>query len=80
MLRTDEAIGLTGNSRYEGFIKDLLQELAADLKFKYRILLPPDGKYGAFDNATGRWSGMVGMLQNGVSRQQWAGHQCVGRT
>ncbi|XP_061537745.1 glutamate receptor ionotropic, kainate 4 [Phycodurus eques] len=52
---------LEGNERYEGFCVDMLKELAAILKFKYRIRLVGDGLYGVL-GANGTWSGMVGEL------------------
>ncbi|XP_061683572.1 glutamate receptor ionotropic, kainate 4 isoform X3 [Syngnathoides biaculeatus] len=52
---------LEGNERYEGFCVDMLKELAAILKFKYRIRLVGDGLYGV-PGANGTWSGMVGEL------------------
>ncbi|KAG7471389.1 hypothetical protein MATL_G00124130 [Megalops atlanticus] len=52
---------LEGNDRYEGFCVDMLKELAAILKFKYRIRLVADGVYGV-PGANGTWTGMVGEL------------------
>ncbi|XP_077397172.1 glutamate receptor ionotropic, kainate 4 isoform X1 [Festucalex cinctus] len=60
MLRPDHQ-DLEGNERYEGFCVDMLKELAAILKFKYRIRLVGDGLYGV-PGANGTWSGMVGEL------------------
>ncbi|KAI5617353.1 glutamate receptor ionotropic, kainate 2 isoform X1 [Silurus asotus] len=50
---------LCGNDRFEGFCVDLLRELAAILGFRYEIQLVEDGKYGAFEESTGQWNGMV---------------------
>ncbi|XP_061136690.1 glutamate receptor ionotropic, kainate 4 [Syngnathus typhle] len=60
MLRSDHQ-EMEGNERYEGFCVDMLKELAALLKFKYRIRLVGDGQYGV-PGANGTWSGMVGEL------------------
>jgi hypothetical protein len=58
---------LTGNNRFEGFIKDLLDKISKSNDFKYRIQLSEDGKYGTRDPNTGAWSGMIGMVTNDVS-------------
>ncbi|CAH1170182.1 unnamed protein product [Phaedon cochleariae] len=53
---------LVGNGRLEGFCIDLLKAIATMVNFEYKILLVPDGKYGAFDFETGEWNGMVRQL------------------
>ncbi|TSZ83236.1 Glutamate receptor ionotropic, kainate 2 [Bagarius yarrelli] len=50
---------LCGNDRFEGFCVDLLRELATILGFRYEIQLVEDGKYGAVEESTGQWNGMV---------------------
>lgn len=65
--KSDSSGRLTGNARYEGFIKDLLESVSGILKFKYRLIMSEDGKYGAKDNATGQWNGMIGMINNDES-------------
>uniref|UniRef100_A0A8C0G283 Glutamate receptor n=1 Tax=Chelonoidis abingdonii TaxID=106734 RepID=A0A8C0G283_CHEAB len=50
---------LYGNDRFEGYCIDLLRELATILGFTYEIRLVEDGKYGAQDDASGQWNGMV---------------------
>ncbi|XP_026088021.1 glutamate receptor ionotropic, kainate 5-like isoform X2 [Carassius auratus] len=52
-----------GNDRYEGFCVDMLREMAAMLKFSFRIKLVDDGLYGA-PEPNGSWTGMVGELIN----------------
>lgn len=52
-----------GNAAYEGFIKDLLEEISTVQGFSYELILSVDNKYGV-DNG-GNWSGLVGMLQRG---------------
>ncbi|KAL8590665.1 Glutamate receptor ionotropic, kainate 1 [Nucella lapillus] len=44
--------------QFEGFIIDLLNELATMVGFRYRIYLVPDGNYGNADD-DGEWNGMV---------------------
>ncbi|KAJ8723589.1 hypothetical protein PYW08_003501 [Mythimna loreyi] len=53
---------LTGNDRYEGFCIELIDRLAKLLQFNYTLVEQEDGDYGSRDNATGRWSGMLGRL------------------
>lgn len=50
----------------EGFIIDLLNELASMVGFRYRIDLVPDGNYGA-KIETGEWNGMVREVIDRVS-------------
>ncbi|XP_061479424.1 glutamate receptor ionotropic, kainate 2 isoform X8 [Rhineura floridana] len=50
---------LYGNDRFEGYCIDLLRELSTFLGFTYEIRLVEDGKYGARDDASGQWNGMV---------------------
>ena len=56
------------NSRepFEGFIIDLLNELANMVGFRYRIDLVPDGNYGA-RLESGEWNGMVREVIDRVS-------------
>jgi hypothetical protein len=56
----------TGNDRYEGFIPDLLREIADITREEYEIYLSPDKKYGG-QNKDGSWDGMVGELMNRVT-------------
>lgn len=55
--------GAGGAERYEGFCVDMLQELAALLKFRFHLKLVEDGLYGA-PEPNGSWTGMVGELIN----------------
>lgn len=58
---------LCGNDRFEGYCVDLLRELAGILGFHYEIQLVEDGKYGALEESTGQWNGMVRELMDHVS-------------
>ncbi|VDM59359.1 unnamed protein product [Angiostrongylus costaricensis] len=49
-------------NHYEGFCIDLLNEMAAILKFNYTIIEVQDGSYGIEDDS-GRWNGIIGVLQ-----------------
>lgn len=59
---------LYGNDRFEGYCIDLLRELSGILGFRYELRLVEDGKYGALDESTGQWNGMVRELMDHVSR------------
>uniref|UniRef100_A0A4W5QYW7 Glutamate receptor n=1 Tax=Hucho hucho TaxID=62062 RepID=A0A4W5QYW7_9TELE len=58
---------LYGNDRFEGYCIDLLRELASILGFSYELRLVEDGRYGAQDETTGQWSGMVKELIDHVT-------------
>ncbi|KPP78748.1 glutamate receptor ionotropic, kainate 2-like [Scleropages formosus] len=55
---------LYGNDRFEGYCIDLLRELAQILGFNYEVQLVEDGKYGAQEETTGQWNGMVRELMD----------------
>uniref|UniRef100_A0A8C7XZ88 Glutamate receptor n=1 Tax=Oryzias sinensis TaxID=183150 RepID=A0A8C7XZ88_9TELE len=55
---------LYGNDRFEGYCIDLLRELSGILGFRYELRLVEDGKYGALDESTGQWNGMVRELMD----------------
>ncbi|XP_051546510.1 glutamate receptor ionotropic, kainate 2-like isoform X2 [Myxocyprinus asiaticus] len=55
---------LYGNDRFEGYCVDLLRELSGILGFRYEIRLVEDGKYGAFEESSGQWNGMVRELMD----------------
>ena len=48
-----------------GLMVDLLGLLQNKLGFNYDLYLVPDGKYGAIDDSTGRWNGMIGEVLYG---------------
>ncbi|KAJ8723365.1 hypothetical protein PYW08_003277 [Mythimna loreyi] len=52
---------LSGNDRYEGFCIELIDRLAKLLHFNYTFVESGDD-YGTRDNATGKWTGMLGRL------------------
>jgi len=56
--------GEEGNAGYEGFIKDLVEDICKKQGFSYTFVLSRDNKYGV-DTGGGNWSGLVGMLING---------------
>ena len=53
--------------RYDGFCIEILKELSHQLHFRYEIVEPVDGLWGApKEDGTGEWSGLVGMVMKGV--------------
>lgn len=48
-----------------GLMVDLLGLIQNNLGFNYELYLVPDGKYGAVDDSTGRWNGMIGEVLYG---------------
>ncbi|XP_036354915.1 glutamate receptor ionotropic, kainate 2-like isoform X2 [Octopus sinensis] len=55
MLKEEES----GKKTYQGFAIDLLREIALKLKFNYTVYIVKDGTYGAPNDKTGDWNGMV---------------------
>ncbi|XP_055796947.1 glutamate receptor ionotropic, NMDA 3B-like [Salvelinus fontinalis] len=64
----------TGNSTFlptdygkccYGYCIDLLEKMSEDMRFEYDLYIVGDGKYGA--SKSGRWTGLVGDLLNGVA-------------
>ncbi|XP_074653192.1 glutamate receptor 2-like isoform X1 [Tubulanus polymorphus] len=53
---------LSGNSRYMGYIKDLMDEVSRVAGFNYSIYPDPDEKYGHQISYNGTWDGMIGQL------------------
>lgn len=70
--------GLVGNDRYRGFSKDLMDEIAARLKFKYTLVLVKDNNYGNIDKVTEKWNGMVREILDRVRLTIKLKLQCFG--
>lgn len=69
---------LYGNDRFEGYCIDLLRELSNILGFTYEIRLVEDGKYGAQEESTGQWNGMIKELMDHVSFTRiFSNHQAM---
>ena len=56
---------LAGNDRFEGYLADILERLAASVGFSYEIRLSRDGVHGHL-GPDGRFNGMIGEIQSGV--------------
>ena len=57
---------LLGNDRFEGFVKDIIDEVSQLLKFNYVFQEVGDGKHGSFNATTREWNGMIKELLDGV--------------
>lgn len=57
--KEEDGVHYNGNSRYEGYNIDLLDEISKILNFTYKIEIVPDGKYGNYDEKTKEWNGVV---------------------
>jgi len=62
----EDGKALVGNARYEGYCVEVADRIAKVVGFDYVIRLVKDGKFGARDEATGEWNGMVGELTRRV--------------
>jgi len=56
----------SGSDKFEGYIPDLLAEIAKKINIQYEFKLVPDGKYGM--NTGQEWNGMIGEVINGRAR------------
>lgn len=52
-----------GNEKFEGFIKDLLDEIKNVSSFDYTLQLSEEETYGQEYNGSGYWTGLIGMAQ-----------------
>ncbi|XP_045122120.1 LOW QUALITY PROTEIN: glutamate receptor ionotropic, kainate 2-like [Portunus trituberculatus] len=59
IMLKESAEQLNGNDRYEGFCIDLLNHIAAILKFKYELVPVPGNAYGSRNKTTNKWNGML---------------------
>lgn len=51
----------TGNDRYDGYCKDLMDALAKELQIKYEIRAAEETVYGRRDHKVqGGWTGLIG--------------------
>lgn len=54
------------DAQYEGFVVDLANAMSAKFNNStYKIILPPDGRYGSKNAETGNWNGMLGEVFDG---------------
>lgn len=62
---TKSSKDLRGNDRYEGYVVDLVKELAKELNVRIEINIVKDEKYGSEDKVTKQWDGMIGEVMRG---------------
>merc|ERR1739838_95834 len=65
LMHKPDAASRLGNDKYDGYIVDLLNELSGKLQSNFYLKLASDGRYGAYDNTTDSWTGMVGEVITG---------------
>ncbi|KAH8403004.1 hypothetical protein KR222_003098, partial [Zaprionus bogoriensis] len=51
-----------GNDRFEGYVVDLLYQLARECKFEFNFAPVADNKYGSYDAKTDEWDGIIRQL------------------
>merc|ERR1712080_692147 len=51
------------DEKYEGFLVDLIKDLAATVKFKYKFVMIEGAGYGKIGD-DGRWTGLIADLRN----------------
>merc|ERR1719234_3105215 len=51
----------------EGYIVDFLKALSKKLGFYYTLSFVKDGRYGAFNESAGSWTGMIGAVVDGAA-------------
>ena len=59
MSLVNSSTELTGNDRFEGIVKNILEELSKSLQFSYKLSICKDSSYGSFNKTTNQWTGMV---------------------
>lgn len=62
--RTSEKV-LTGNEKYDGFVVDVMEEIAKIINISYIFHPVKDNQYGSYVEAKDRWNGMVGEVMYG---------------
>jgi hypothetical protein len=54
------------DGQFEGFCIDILNDVAKEMNFKYKLYKVPDNRYGN-QNANGSWNGLVKELIDKVN-------------
>lgn len=52
--------------RYEGYCVDMMEIIAENVSFTYRLKIVADGKFGSERNES--WNGMIGEVTRGVNQ------------
>ena len=66
-MEEEERAKAAFSTLYEGYVVDLIKALSKQVKFKYEMYIVADGNYGALNEQTGKWNGMIADLINHVS-------------
>uniref|UniRef100_A0A1I8FBG7 Lig_chan-Glu_bd domain-containing protein n=1 Tax=Macrostomum lignano TaxID=282301 RepID=A0A1I8FBG7_9PLAT len=57
-----------------GFYPEIVGELLSSTKFSSTFKRVSDGRYGSYDNQTGRWDGMIGTCTAATALRRGAPH------
>lgn len=71
LRRTNATNPADPNDQYEGFSKDLLDEIAKRLNLTYKFVLAKDKLHGSKNNETQKWNGMIREVSDQVSSSNW---------
>ena len=66
-MEEEERAKAAFSTLYEGYVVDLIKALSKQVKFKYEMYIVADGAYGAYNEKTGKWNGMIADLINHVN-------------
>ena len=55
------------NGTLSGVAKTVIEVLQKAIGFDFEIVQPPENVIGIYNEADGKWTGVLGMLQRGVS-------------
>lgn len=66
-MLTESSKKLEGNDRYEGFGIEIIDELSKMNEFNYTFEIQEDGVYGSYNSQTGKWTGMMEKIMDGVT-------------
>lgn len=58
---------LEGNDRYEGYTKDLMDEIAKNIDFTFELHITEGNLFGSYLEDQKRWTGLIGDLLERVS-------------
>lgn len=58
--KSGDISALTGNDKYEGFIKELMDEIAKINNFTYKLQPEPNKNLGKYHRHSGQWDGILG--------------------
>ncbi|KAF5282430.1 hypothetical protein FQA39_LY17545 [Lamprigera yunnana] len=68
MYRNRSNLNEDVGSKYEGYVADLIEKVAQELKFTYEFYITPEGVNGNYDENSQTWSGIMGDVISGVAQ------------